>query len=47
MLCDGLSICFHVSPAITLSTYAHEFAEAEHADRTRERMERAFGGLIG
>jgi integrase len=36
----------HASPAITLSIYAHEFARAEHADRTRERMERAFGDLL-
>ena len=36
----------HASPAITMSTYAHEFARAEHADRTRERMEAAFGGLL-
>jgi integrase len=36
----------HASPAITLSTYAHEFAAAEHADRTRERMEQAFGEVL-
>ena len=37
-----------VRPAtITLSIYAHEFAPAEHADRTRERMEAAFGELLG
>jgi hypothetical protein len=36
----------HANPSITLSIYAHEFARAEHADRTRERMERAFGDLL-
>lgn len=36
----------HSSPNITLSTYAHEFARAEHADRTRERMEAAVGSLL-
>jgi hypothetical protein len=36
----------HASPAITLSIYAHEFARAEHADRTRERMKQAFGELL-
>ena len=36
----------HANPAITLSTYAHEFARAEHADRTRKRMEAAFGLII-
>jgi len=37
----------HASPAITLSTYAHLFAEAEHAERTRDRMEAAFGEVLG
>jgi integrase len=36
----------HASPAITLSVYAHEFARAEHAERTRDRMEEAFGRLL-
>jgi integrase len=34
----------HATPAITLAIYAHLFAKAEHADRTRERIEGAFGG---
>jgi hypothetical protein len=33
-------------PAITLAIYAHELARAEHADRTRERMEAAFGEVL-
>jgi integrase len=37
----------HASPAITLSTYAHQFARVEHAQRMRERMEAAFGHLLG
>jgi integrase len=36
----------HASPAITLGVYAHLFAKAEHADRTRDRMEAAFGELL-
>jgi integrase len=36
----------HASLAITLRVYAHEFAAAEHADRTRKRMETAFGDLL-
>jgi hypothetical protein len=36
----------HANPAITLSTYAHEFAREEHADATRERMEAAFGEML-
>lgn len=36
----------HASPAITLSIYAHVFAEAEHAERTRDRMEAAFGKVL-
>ena len=36
----------HTSPAITLSIYAHEFARAEHADRTRDAMEAALGELL-
>jgi hypothetical protein len=37
----------HASPAATLSTYAHEFARVEHADRTRDALEAAFGELVG
>jgi hypothetical protein len=36
----------HANPAITLSIYAHEFARAEHAAHTRDRMESAFGQLL-
>ena len=36
----------HSSPAITLSVYAHEFARAEHDDRTREMMEAVFGDVF-
>jgi len=51
--CEGASVAYvsrvlgHANPAITLSIYAHEFARAEHADRPRERMEQAFGDLLG
>jgi hypothetical protein len=34
------------SPAITLLTYAHEFARVEHADRARDALEAAFGKLL-
>jgi integrase len=37
----------HASPSTTLSIYAHAFAAAEHADRTRDALEAAFGGLLG
>lgn len=53
LIAEGASVAYvsrvlgHASPAITLSIYAHESARAEHADRTRERMEAAFGGLLG
>lgn len=49
---EGASVAYisrllgHANPAITLSIYAHEFARAEHAERTRERMEEAFGRLL-
>ena len=36
----------HANPAITLSTYSHAFAAAEHDERTRERMEQAFGEVL-
>jgi integrase len=36
----------HSSPAITLGIYAHAFAERDHADVTREKMEAAFGSLL-
>jgi integrase len=49
LIAEGTSVAYiarvlgHASPTITLQTYAHEFAAAEHADRTRERIEQAFG----
>jgi integrase len=52
LIAEGASIPYlsrvlgHSSPAITLAIYAHEFARVEHADRTRERMEAAFGQLL-
>lgn len=52
LIAEGASIPYlsrvlgHSSPAITLAIYAHEFAQAEHAERTRDRMEDAFGGLL-
>jgi integrase len=36
----------HATPSITLSTYSHAFASAEHDERTRERMEQAFGDVL-
>jgi integrase len=36
----------HANPAITLQTYSHAFAAAEHDERTRERMEQAFGKVL-
>jgi integrase len=36
----------HARPAITLQTYAHAFATAEHDAATRERMEAAFGPIL-
>jgi integrase len=52
LIAQGCSVAYlsrllgHASPSITLSTYAHEFASAEHADRTRDQMEQALGGLL-
>lgn len=52
LIAEGASVPYlsrilgHASPAITLAIYAHEFARAEHADRTRDRMEEAFGNLL-
>jgi integrase len=52
LIAEGASVAYlsrvlgHASPAITLNTYAHVFARAEHADRTRQRMEQAFGELL-
>jgi integrase len=49
---EGASVAYvsrvlgHANPSITLSVYAHEFARVEHADRTRERMEQAFGEML-
>lgn len=52
LIAQGASVSYvsrilgHSSPSITLSIYAHEFARAEHADRTRDQMEATFGPLI-
>jgi len=52
LIAEGASVGYvarllgHASPAITLSTYAHAFASAEHDDRMRERMEQAFGEAL-
>jgi len=53
LIAGGVSVAYlsrvlgHASPAITLNTYAHVYGRVEHDDRTREQMERAFGGLLG
>jgi integrase len=53
MIAEGASVGFvsrvlgHSSPAITLAVYAHQFEQAEHADRMRERMEAAFAPILG
>lgn len=52
LIAEGASVAYvsrvlgHANPAITLSVYAHEFARVEHADRTRDAMEAAFGELL-
>ncbi|PWU24196.1 MAG: hypothetical protein C5B48_07180 [Candidatus Rokuibacteriota bacterium] len=52
LIAQGTSVAYlarilgHASPAITLHIYAHEFARAEHAERTRERMEQVFGEFL-
>src|SRR5262249_32013539 len=53
MIAQGLSVTDvsralgHANAAITATTYSHEFERAQRVDRTREAMERAFGGLSG
>lgn len=52
LIAQGVSVAYlsrvlgHASPAITLNTYAHAFAKAEHDNRTRDQMENAFGGML-
>jgi hypothetical protein len=52
LIAEGATVAYvsrvlgHSNPSITLSVYAHDFARAEYADRTRERMEHAFGELL-
>jgi integrase len=52
LISQGASVAYlsrilgHANPAITLSIYAHQFAQAEHAEQTRQRMEEAFGQLL-
>lgn len=53
LISQGASVAYlsrilgHANPAITLSIYAHQYAQAEHAEHTRHQMEQAFGGLLG
>jgi hypothetical protein len=37
----------HASASITQAVYAHEFENVKRADRTRERMEAAYGEMLG
>jgi integrase len=52
LISQGASIAYlsrilgHSNPAITLSIYAHQYAQAEHAEHTRQQMEQAFGQLL-
>ena len=52
LIAEGASVGYvarllgHATPAITLSLYAHAFAQAEHDHRTRERMEAAFRDVL-
>jgi integrase len=52
LVAEGASVGYvsrllgHASPAITLSTYAHAFAAAEHDERFRELQEQAFGAVL-
>ncbi len=52
LISQGASIAYlsrilgHANPAITLAIYAHQYAQAEHAETTRQRMEEAFGQLL-
>ena len=52
LISQGASIAYlsrvlgHANPAITLAIYAHQYAQAEHAAQTRQRMEDAFGSLL-
>ncbi|MGH3008405.1 MAG: tyrosine-type recombinase/integrase [Gaiellaceae bacterium] len=52
LISQGASIAYlsrilgHANPAITLTTYAHQYAQAEHAEHTRQQMEQAFGALL-
>ena len=44
---ESLTDAGHASPSVTLGTYAHAFAAKEHAEETRDRMEAAFGDVLG
>ncbi len=45
LIANGLNLAFvgrqlgHANPTITLNTYAHLFAQADHADTAREALE--------
>jgi hypothetical protein len=50
---QGLTVVFvtrqlgHANPTVTLSTYAHLFERADHAEAAREALETSYAATVG
>jgi len=53
LIAKGLNVVFvsrqmgHANPTVTLSTYAHLFAQADHAQAAREALEASYAAMAG
>jgi integrase len=52
LIAEGCDVVFvsrqlgHANPSITLSIYAHEFSQLQHAEKTRDALQASFGTLV-
>jgi integrase len=53
LIANGLNVVFvsrqlgHANPTVTLSTYAHLFEQADHAQAAREALEASYAAMAG
>jgi integrase len=53
LIAKGLNVVFvsrqlgHANPTVTLSTYAHLFERADHAEAAREALEASYAATVG
>jgi integrase len=53
LISNGLNVVFvsrqlgHANPSVTLGTYAHLFAQADHAETAREALDASYRSITG